>query len=212
MPDVDYIQLNRKKNLNKIVNTLFDGNVSNFTATLEKNKLFVYGLLSDIDKPSSRNITDKTARVIERRLSLPENLLDQKSIPNDLRISYIKFVDISQSESKDELILSNESIALSTYIFEINRLDTNNLFATRIGGQVYIFNKAKNSFIHHFTQIYYIKLNHNFLVSRISRNFNNNKFLVESVIPFNHFEKFYVANLDNFQCLGTAVMNMSTVI
>lgn len=216
------LQRLRKRNLKTIIDQDFNGSVDDFARSLEKNKYFIYGLLWDVEKRSSRNITDKTARFIEKNLRLPDFYLDRESLVEDSSIYFIPFVDISESESCNYLCYSPEnSIAISKFELLNNKLDPASLLAVRITDDnmnkffsiddIVIIDRSKIEFVSN--RIYLINVKRNFVFRRVARSIVTGKIEVYSLKQADD-EKNYtpilsIDNIDDIDILGIPVYKMS---
>lgn len=210
------IQLSRKQNLNKILEQRFMGNVTDFSKVLGKHKFFVYGLLWSLDKAASRKITDKTARYIESKLDFPCGFLDLDALPEDLRISYIPFVDMPLSEELNNLNLAQQSFVISESELEFFRLKSKHLLAIRITSaqikhfkpsDVVIVDTNKREILTN--HVYFVKLNNQFIFREVRRVFTNGRSFIslhyDNTEPH---ESYIVEPTDQFEVIGSPVMQI----
>lgn len=214
------LQKRRKNNLNKIVEHEFNGSVEEFANSLEKNKFFIYGLLWGVEKRASRNITDKTARLIERHLRLPSGYLDEENPIIDPSVTAIPFVSINISESNNDLSFSEEpGFSISKLELVNNKIDPNTLVALRMPDEsmnqyfgvndIVIIDRSKTEFISN--RIYLIQIGQNFLVRSLARSLATNKI---EVIPTNNvtnsmFKTFEMDGLSKIKIFGTCVLSIN---
>lgn len=218
---IDQIQIVRKENLNKILHDKFNNNVSEFAERIGKNRYFLYGLLWGVEKTSSRKVTDKTARLIEKHLLLPLNSLDNKVMPSDYNVLDVKLVDIFKSEQNRMLSFhNNRSIFISELELSIRNINYQDIFCVRINDNsmnplfmvddVIFFDKTKTEFLNN--KIYFICLNGSFLIRKLSKlDTKPDKILV---IPINEFEGNKIIELDSINkltILGSPAMQIKTL-
>ena len=106
-PDVR-IQEIRKRNLQLVIIKFFDSSILKYSNEMHINSFFMKGLLYPVEKRISRNITDKTARLIECHLRLRSGVLDEDPAPIIIERGYIPHIDIANSFSNQYLSLSSE--------------------------------------------------------------------------------------------------------
>jgi hypothetical protein len=216
------LQKLRKKNLKTIIDQEFNGSVDDFAKNLEKNKFFIYGLLWDVEKRSSRNITDKTARFIEKNLNLPDFYLDRESLVEDSRVYFIPFIDISESEESNRLYFSPESsIAISKFELINKKLDPASLLAVRItddnmskffsNDDIILIDRSKTEFISN--KVYFINVKRNFIFRRIARSIITGKIDLYS-LRLSDDEKNYtpdisIENIEDIEIFGVPVLKIS---
>lgn len=211
------VQILRKKNLTKIIDLKFAGSVDLFAKTLNKNKFFIYGLLWSLDKPSGRKITDKTSRLIENELGLPNGFLDNEIIPDDLCTQYIPIIDISTSEQLNSLSLSSQSIAISESELRFNRLKFENLLAIRIAdlsmvkyfmpSDIVFIDVSKINLISN--KVYFINYNQSFVFRFIQRNPNDIQSLY--LIHYDNLEIKEIVNASQIKIIGAPVMKIGAL-
>lgn len=222
-PEIELQRL-RKKNLKTILDQDFNGNVEEFAKTLEKNKYFIYGLLWDVEKRSSRNITDKTARYIEKNLRLPDFYLDRQDLVVDSRIYYIPFIDIGESEDLNRLVFSPEnSIAISKFELINNQLDPEALLATRITDEsmnkffsideIILIDRNKTEFVSN--RVYFINTRQNFAFRRVARSIATGKIdiynLTKEDDEKNYTSILSVDTIDDIQIIGVPVFRFGKI-
>lgn len=110
-PDIR-IQETRKRNLQLAITVIYGGNVLNFANALNKNILFIKGLLIPVEKRISRPITDTTARLLEANLRIKSGTLDIENHP-DFSQNYIPYISVSKSFASN--CLSYDSTKESVY-------------------------------------------------------------------------------------------------
>lgn len=216
------LQKLRKKNLKTIVDQNFNGSVDEFAKSLEKNKFFIYGLLWSVEKRSSRNITDKTARFIEKNLRLPDFYLDRESLVEDSSIYFIPFIDIGESEESNRLYFSPEnSIAISKFELINRKLDPESLLAVRItddtmskffrNDDVVLIDRSKTEFISN--KVYFINVKRNFVFRRVARSITTGKIDIYS-LRLSDDEKNYnsdvsINEIEDIEIFGTPALIIS---
>ena len=212
-------QIVRKRNLAGIIDQRFAGSVDLFAKAVDKNKFFVYGLLWSFDKPAARNITDKTARILEHKLDLPNGFLDMEVIPDNICVSYIPFIDIPLSEKSHSFSLSSQSIAFSDSEIQYFRLKpdgltviriTDNLIAKfNIDDLVVVDTNKRDLRSHH---IYFVNYNQNFIFREVRRNYlNGNNFISLHHSNAEPQNSNIVAPTDYFEIIGTPVLKFGAL-
>ena len=209
-------QLVRKRNLAKVIDQRFAGSVDLFAKTVDKNKFFVYGLLWSFDKQAARNITDKTARILEHKLNLPNGFLDMEVIPDNICVSYIPFVDVPLSEKSHSLSLSSRTIAFSDSEIQYFRLKSDSLVIIRILDRLInkfniddlvVVDTSKRNLVS--SHVYFVNFNQNFIFREVRRNYlNGNNFIS---LHHSHAEpqnSTIVEPTDYFEIIGTPVMKL----
>lgn len=216
------LQKLRKKNLKSIIEQSDTGSIEEFAKSIQKNKFFIYGLLGDVEKRSSRMITDKTARLIEKNLKLPDFYLDREDLVADSSIFFIPFVDISQSETLNNLCFSPEkSIAISKYELINRKLDPNTLLALRVIDDsmskfftiddIVVIDRTKTEFISN--KIYFLNIKQNFIFRRVARSIATGKIDIYSLRLIDD-EKNYKADItvekiEDLEIIGVPVLKIS---
>ncbi|RTL13427.1 MAG: S24 family peptidase [Neisseriaceae bacterium] len=216
------LQRLRKRNLKTIIDQEFNGSVDDFAKSLEKNKVFIYGLLWDVEKRSSRNITDKTARFIEKNLRLPDFYLDRESLVEDSSVYFIPFIDISESEESNRLYFSPEnSIAISKFELINKKLDPESLLAVRVtddnmskffsNDDIILIDRSKTEFISN--KVYFINVKRNFIFRRIARSITTGKIDLYS-LRLSDDEKNYtpdisIENIEDIEIFGVPALKIS---
>lgn len=214
-------QLVRKRNLAKIIDQRFAGSVDLFSKAVDKNKFFVYGLLWSLDKESARNITDKTARLLEHKLDLPNGFLDMEVIPDNICVSYIPFVDIPLSEKSHSLSLSTRTLALSDSEIQYFRLRSENLVIVRISDRlmykhfniddIVIIDTSKRDLIN--GHVYFINFNQNFVFREVRRNYlNGNSFISLHHGDSEPHNSHIIEPTDYFEIIGTPEMKLGLLL
>lgn len=212
-------QLVRKRNLAKIVDQRFAGSVDLFAKAVDKNKFFVYGLLWSFDKQAARNITDKTARILEHKLDLPNGFLDMEVIPDNICVSYIPFVDIPLSEKSHSLSLSSQTLALSDSEIQYFRLKSDSLVIVRVSDvlinkfnidDLIIIDTSKRDLIS--SHVYFVNFNQNFIFRKVQRNYlNGNNFISLHHSNAEPQNSNIVEPTDYFEIIGTPVMKLGAL-
>lgn len=215
------LQILRKLNLRSIVDQNFNNSVEEFANAIKKNKFFIYGLLWDIEKRSSRNITDKTARLIEKTLRLPDYYLDREVPVEDSSVYFIPFIDIVESEDRNKLMYSSESsIAISKFELINNKLDPETLLAVRISddsmskffgvGDIILIDRTKKEFISN--RVYFVNAKRNFVFRRIARSIHSEKIDIYSLGSAedekNYTPTLTIKDVSQIDILGTPVLKI----
>lgn len=214
------LQKKRKNNLNKIVESEFNGSVEDFANALNKNKFFMYGLLWGVEKRASRNVTDKTARLIERHLRLPNGYLDEENPIIDPSVTAIPFMSVNASETNNALSISDEpGFSISKLELVNNKIDPNTLVALRVPddsmnryfsvNDIVIIDRSKTEFISN--RIYLIQIGQNFLVRTLARSLTTDKI---EISPANNvtnsvFKTIEVENISKIMIHGTCVLSIN---
>ena len=216
------LQITRKSNLKKVIDQEFNGKVEDFAKSLGKNKFFIYGLLWDIDKRASRNITDKTARLIEKNLRLPDGFLDNENQVEDASVFFIPFINISVSEANKQLSFSTEdSLGISKYELINNKLDPSTLLALRVFDDsmsnnfeiddVVFIDLTKKDFIS--GKIYFIKLKNNFVLRKLTRSFDtdNIKISITNLNKSREYDEIEIKDISKIEILGSPVLRLNFI-
>lgn len=214
------LQKKRKNNLNKIVESEFNGSVEDFANALNKNKFFMYGLLWSVEKRASRNVTDKTARLIERHLRLPNGYLDEENPIIDPSVTAIPFMSINGSETNNGLSISDEpGFSISKLELINNKIDPNALVALRIPddsmnhyfsiNDIVVIDRTKIEFISN--RVYLIQIGQSFLVRTLARSLTTDKI---EISPANNvtnsvFKTIEVENISKITIHGTCVFSVN---
>jgi hypothetical protein len=213
-------QNTRKMNLKKIVDELFLGSVENFSKDLGKNKFFVYGLLWNSDKKSTRKITDKTARLIERHFNLPDGYLDEEEPMIDLSVAAIPFIDIHMSENNDELVFADiPKFTISNLELKNNKIESKNLVAIRMNDEsmndyfktndVVLVDRSKVEFIKN--QIYLLKIGKSLILRYVYRNIVTDN--IELIALSNSFSNSFITieldSISKIEILGTFIFSIN---
>lgn len=206
----------RKRNLAKIIDQRFSGSVNQFAKFVNKNKVFIYGLLWGVEKGASRKITDKTARLLECKLNLPTGFLDMDVIPDNICVSYISFVDIHLSEESHSIRLSSQTLALSDSEIQYFRLKSENLVVVRVLDKLInkfniddlvVIDTSRRELIS--SHVYFVNFNQKFIFREVRRNYlNGNNFisLHHSNAKSQNFS--IVEATDYFEIIGTPVIKL----
>lgn len=213
------LQIRRKNNLNKIVEHEYNGSVDEFAKSLDKNKFFIYGLLWGVEKRASRNITDKTARLIERHLRLPNGYLDEENPIIDPSVTAIPFISINGSESNNDLSFSEEpGFSISKLELVNNKIDPNTLVALRVSDEsmnqyfsvndIVIIDRSKVELISN--RIYLIQIGQNFLVRSLARSLTTDKIEVSPANNVtNSIFKAFDLDISKIKIFGTFVFSIN---
>lgn len=206
----------RKRNLAGIIDQRFSGSVDLFAKFVNKNKFFIYGLLWPLDKQSARKITDKTARLLESKLSLPIGFLDMVVIPDNICVSYIPFVDISLSEESHSLSLSSKTLALSESEIQYFRLKSDSLVIVRILDRLMnkfniddlvVVDTHKRELVSN--HVYFVNFNQSFIFREVRRNYlNGNNFISLHHSNAEPQNSQTIDSKDYFEIIGTPVMKL----
>ena len=216
-------QIIRKNNLKKVIEQQFNGKIEDFADSLQKNKYFVYGLLWDVNKRSSRNITEKTARLIEKHLHMPDGFLDQEEQVDDTRVVFIPYINISNSEAYEYLSYSPEfSLGISRNELISNNLSPSTLLAVKIFddsmlpnfdiGDIIVIDQSKTDFIAN--KLYLIYYKKQYIIRKISRDIDSGGIKISptnTMKIITDFEEYIIQDIKDLEIIGAAIMKINFI-